>query len=214
MKNITLSIALLTIAQGFTISSFAAAVTKDQVSDNLQIMLDEMTEISGKMQKYFDELPEKIHKNFTKIGQVFAPEIGVEVAQDDHFVILFLTVKGSENLDVGKDIAIDVDDNLLVVQVPMKKGKVAFEVYENRLTVFQSYETKKEEKDKGQFFVASSQSSVQTQLLPSRVDVSNVAAISAEYKEKNQKLILKLPKKLARKIAIKASTVESFDKEK
>lgn len=163
--------------------------------ENMQSMINEAREIYRK----FEEACK---------GQVaVASEVGLDISQDDRFVILVLQAKIPENLDISKDISIDVEDNLLVVHTPLKNGSVSLEVYDNRLTMFEKHEVRKEKKENTISHMSLSfHESAKTQLLPARVDVSNIAAIVAEYKEKEKKLILKLPKKLAKKITVSATT--------
>ena len=174
--------------------------------DGMKDMLDEMREMSRKMDKRFEDFFEANKSQVVPThGQQSNQEVFLEISQDSQFVTIILNIKPPENLELTKDISIDVEDNLLTLQVPLKNGKVSLDIYENRITIFESHETKKETKEQDMHvFATSSQAATQTQLLPARVDVSSSASISAEYKEKDHKLILKLPKKVAKKIIVKS----------
>jgi hypothetical protein len=212
MRNINISLLLCTVLYGSLEADATLAKEHKQGHDiseqRAQSLVSLIEGMSQRMDELFDAFGD-IHKKTS--GQSVAPGASLEITHDEQYVILSLSFKGSENLDATKDISIDVEDNLLVVQVPVHYGKIVLEAYENRLTVCETHEMKKEKKEQEkQFFSSSSQVSMQTQLLPARIDVSNTSAIIAEYAA--DRLIIKLPKRLAKKISIKTQGATVVEK--
>lgn len=168
----------------------------------------EMAASRKRMRSLFEELD-----NVTPA--VKSSDIGLTVTEEKENVIIKLDV-GMVNSD---DIAVEVDNGVATVRVPLENGRIELQIADSRLFVGISHQVVRENKGKTvtsektssdkdigmveeahaptTHYATQSAFSSQFQSLPARVDVNNIAA---EYKD--GQLVLTVAKKAAKKIVV------------